>query len=144
MNDRPYIDVIELRPIPQIKEIKDAFELRKDRPAIWLQRACIWVLRKLGCFACTEYIEYQRHEIGRNGRTFMERLMEQRDAIYGTFNRDPTRLLIGAEQYAEIMREKASTAYFDFDAEYMKDGRYPRIMGLHVEVIPWMRGIVLL
>jgi hypothetical protein len=144
VNDRPYIDVIELRPISRVVVLKDAFELREDRPALWLQRVCLWVLRKLGCFACKETIDYQRHVFGDKGRDFMSRLWERKDALWGSFEREPTRLLIGAEQYAEMMRETASSAYFEFNAEYMKGGRHPKVMGLHVEVIPWMCGMLLL
>jgi hypothetical protein len=141
---REIIDVLELRPVPKVVELKDAFELREDRPAIWLQRVCLWVLRKLGCFACKETVTIERHEIGRHGDKFMERLWARREAVWGDFNREPTKLLLGAADYQELMKESC-TAGFSFDARYYlgRNGR-PEVMGLKIEVIPHMRGMLLL
>jgi hypothetical protein len=148
MTQREVIDVLELTPVPEVVELKEAFELRKDRPAIWLQRLCLWVLRKLGCFACTESVRIERHDIGRTGEKFMERLWARREAMWGSFTRgltpEPKRLLIGAKDYQEMMGE-VCTNRFTFDANYYmgRDGK-PEVMGLKVEVVPHMRGMLLL
>jgi len=148
MNEqREFIDVVELRRVPTVREFKDAFEFCKDRPAHWLQKLCLWTLRKLGCYASLETVEVQRHHIGKNGKRFMDRLWQRRSAMQGTLDMDPTRLLIGSEEYAELMNEAVSNTAFDFNTEYYKGngpGRQPTVMGLHVEVIPWMRGMLLL
>lgn len=147
MNDAPYIDVAEMRRITDVRELTDTYQLRTDRPLVWLQRVCLWMLRRLGCFVSVNDIRIERHVFGKKGRTFMERLWERRMSILGTFDMQPTRLLIGPEEYAEIMHEAVSTASFGFDAEYgVGNGplRQPTVMGLRVEVIPWMRGMLLL
>ena len=146
--NREVIDVLELQPVSQVVELKDAFEFRTDRPAVWLQRLCLWVLRRLGCFACKETVTIERHEIGRHGEKFMERLWVRRKAIWGSFERgltdEPKRLLIGAGDYQELMDE-VTTNRFSFDAHYyMGRGGRPEVMGLKVEVIPHMRGMLLL
>lgn len=142
--DREIIDVIELRPVPKVVELKEAFEFRKDRPAHWLQRLCLWTLRKLGCFACTETVTIERHNIGRHGKNFMDRLWERREAVWGFFEDAPTRLLIGAQDYSELMKE-ACTSGFSFDGRYyMGRGGKPEVYGMKVEVIPHMRGMLLL
>ena len=143
MDERPYIDVIELRHVREIKEFKEAFQLRKDRPAMWLQRACLWVLRKLGCYAELETIKVERHEIGRYGDSFMQRLLARRNAVYGSFEREPKKLLIGSAEYAELMKEAVSNSPFQFEARYFK-GADQTVYGLKVEVIPYMRGMLLL
>ena len=147
MKDRPFVDVIELRRVPKIVPLSDAFEFRKDRPAHWLQRICLWTLRKLGCYSSKEVVEVTRHEIGRRGQTFINRLLKAKALIWGEFEREPQTLLIGAEQYAELMNEVASNAMFSFIAEYYVGNgtcRPPTVVGLTVKVIPWMRGILLL
>jgi hypothetical protein len=147
MTQGEYITVVDVRPVPKIVPMEDAFEFREDRPARWLQRACLWVLRKLGCYAAKEVIEYQRHHIGRDGERFMMRLMRAKASIQGAFAREPQRLLIGSEQYAELMEETLSNSYFAFEAQSFwgnGPGRPPTIVGLTVEVIPWMRGMLLL
>lgn len=139
--NREVIDVLELTPVREVVELKEAFELREDRPAIWLQKLCLWVLRKLGCFACKETVRIERHNIGLHGDTFMKRLWARREALYGDFNRKPTRLLLGAKDYQELMGE-VCTQGFSFDARYFM-GRN-EVMGLKVEVIPHMSGMLLL
>src|ERR1700760_835201 len=143
--NREYVDVVELRRISEVKVLQDTFELRPERPAVWLQRVCLWVLRKLGCFASTDVIRYERHHIGKNGERFMQRLLKAKNAIQGSLEMKPTRLLIGSEQYAELMEEMVSKAPFAFDSQYYIGGYdRPTVIGLRVEVIPWMRGILLL
>jgi len=142
---REQIDVVALRRIPGVREINDTFAFRADRPAPWLQRACLWILRKLGCWACVDTASIERHYIGKNGRAFMERLWERRVAIQGSFDFDPTRLLIGAQEYAELMNEPVSNTGFQFGAEWRRGSKHgPIVMGLEVEVIPWMSGMLLL
>lgn len=140
---RETIEVIRQERIPSVVELKDAFEFREDRPAHWLQRLCLWTLLKLGAFSHREVLTIERHLIGKNGKRFMDRLFEQMRNLQDGFDREPDHLLIGADDYAELMQE-ATREYFHFDAEYMRGGRYPKVCGLRVEVIPWMRGVLVM
>jgi len=115
-----------------------AFQFRKDRPAHWLQRACFFVLRKLGAFYMDETVTIERHTL--DARTFMERLFKQQEGIARFFNRDSTTLLIGAEGYAELMHEASASRDFAFRAEF----GCGTILGLKVHVVPWMRGCLVL
>lgn len=117
----------------------EAFQLRQDRPAIWIQKVCFFVLRKLRAFHVGERIEIERHRI--DASTFMDRLFKQRYGIEQFFNMRPTRLLIGSEDYADIMREVAVNNMFSFQAQY---GYGREILGMTVEVIPWMRGVLVM
>jgi hypothetical protein len=117
----------------------DAFSFRKDRPFHLLQRLCCWVMRKLMAFDIGENISYTKHII--DTRSFIDRLFKQQDHIKGHFNRRPTRLLIGAEDFAALMGTEEIRQMLTFRAEY---GYNKEIMGLMVEVIPWMRGILVM
>ena len=117
----------------------EAFELRRDRPAVWLQKACFFVLRKLGAFHIGERVTIERHFI--DAKTFMGRLFLQQEGIEQFFNIEPKRLLIGAEDYAELMHEAVATQTFSFQAEYW---RRREIFGMTVQVIPWMRGVLVM
>jgi hypothetical protein len=139
--NREVIDVYELRSIPTVVALKDAFELREDRPARWLQRVCLWVLKKLGCYANKETVAIERHAVGWHGEKFMERLWARKKAIWGDFEMEPTRLLLGAADYEEMMKE-VCTGGFSFNAEWYRGNR--EVMGLKVEVVPHMRGMLLL
>lgn len=143
---RGCIECIGFQQIPVFTEMKDAFEFREDRPAHWLQRLCLWTLRKLGCHASLETVKIERHVIGRKGERFTDAILRQADNLLD-FNRQPARLLIGAEDYAKLMGEPTFETGFNFHTEYNIGngrGRRPTVCGLTVEVIPWMRGMLVM
>jgi hypothetical protein len=119
--------------------IKDAYEFRQDRPARWLQRLCLWVLRKLGAFYQRDMVTVQRHVL--KPKTFMDRLFKQREEIASLLNREPKVMLIGADDYFELMNEPAIHQEFSFTAQY---GKRREILGMEVRVIPWMRGVLVM
>ena len=133
------IEFITLKECKITSNNIDAFQFRNDRPAQWLQKLCFFVLKKLRAFYLNEKITIERHTI--NQRNFMERLFEQKYELTKFFNRESTVLLIGAEDYAELMHEVAATQIFSFRAEY---GYGKKILGMTVKVIPWMRGCVVM
>lgn len=139
---RPYeIRMVRLRSVTTWAALQNAYSIRKDRPLVWLQRACCWVLRKLKAWHVAPIeTTVERHLIDAN--TFMERIWKSSRALADGFDMKPGRLLIGAEDYCHLMKEvEPSTQPFSFDARY---GYADRYMDLKVEVIPWMRGILLL
>lgn len=138
---KPYtIEFVHLKSVHQVIELRDAFEVRKDRPCVWLQRLCVWVLRKLRAYAQKDTVEIQRAVI--DADTFMGRLFKQRRSLVEAFNSEPDRLLIGCEDYAELMNShEIMTRAFSFGARY---GHGQRMLGLKVQVIPWMRGILVM
>ena len=71
----------------------------------------------------------------------MERLFQQKYEITKFFNMESKVLLIGAEDYAELMHEVASTQIFSFKSEY---GYGEKILGMKIKVIPWMRGCLVM
>lgn len=115
------------------------FEFRKDRPAHWLQKLCFFVLRKLGAFRIDDVISVERHII--DSDEFMGRLFEQNVNIQKFFNMRPERVLIGSEDYSKLMEQEIARHQFGFSARYAISHN---IFGLKVEVIPWMRGILVM
>lgn len=118
-----------------------AFTIRDDRPHLWLQKACCWVLGKLGAYRqdTQKKIEYRTIDAA----SFMVRIAKQRSAVFELLNREPKELLIGAEDYAELMHEASTHVPFSFRASYAVGERgVAQIMGLKVRVIPWMRGVL--
>ena len=134
--------VIEFVTFSEIRspyENIDRFEFRKDRPYKWLQKVCFYVLRKLCAYSISESVTIERHVL--NGEKFIDRILKQRQELISKFNMEPDRLLIGAEDYADLMDETMSNHQFYFNATY---GRYDRYLNLKVEVIPWMRGCIVM
>jgi hypothetical protein len=131
---------VELRERRELVPVKDHFEFK---PSGRLQRLQRWAWRFLhwrGALrqAFDETVSYTQHVI--NTDDVMRRLMEQRRGLFD-YGQEPRELLIGAEDFAELMSQPQIHNYMDFGAEYVS-GR--RIMGLKVRVIPWMRGMLVM
>lgn len=139
------ISVVEHLRLTEIREIKSQFELRPERGYVWIQRLCIWLLTKIGAYATGPMTTIARHDVGKEGDTFMMNLMRCQHAILGSFDRDPKEVLIGPEEYATLMHETVHYAPFEFQSRFFRneDGQ-TKVHGMRVRMIPWMRGILLL
>ena len=132
-----------IEPYTEFKTVTDsnAFAIREDRPHLWLQKVCCWVLGRLGAYRRDTQTKIEYRVI--DADSFITRIAKQRESVFELTNREPRELLIGAQDYAELMHETVSTQMFSFDAAYMRDERGDRtVMGLRVRVIPWMRGVL--
>lgn len=119
--------------------IPDAYMVRKDGRLVWLQRVCAWLLSKLGKHAIEREVTLERHVI--DSDDFMQRVFQQCDDIVRLFNREPKNLLVGTEDFAEIMGAAQASQPFTFQSEYWHRGK---IFGLTVQVVPWMKGILVM
>jgi len=118
---------------------KDCYVFREDKSFHLLQRICCWTMHKIGAFDMGETVTVTRYTI--DSDVFMERIFKQQKHLLGYFNRKPKRLLIGSEDFSELMNSAEVRDVMMFNASY----NYGReIYGLQVEVIPWMRGILVM
>lgn len=140
--DQP-VSFIGLDSRETIRVIHDAYRVREERPAVWLQRLCCWVMRKLGAFHDIAEMEYVRIDV--DGGKFMERIFKQKISLEYVYRYKPERLLIGAEDYRELMGGDEIRSMLSFDAHMnVRDNGYPTVVGLRVTVIPWMRGLLVM
>lgn len=122
--------------------LEDAWSLRADFRWKWMRRFALWVIQKIGVNARHPVVEVERMLV--DPPTIMEKLFAQHRALL-QMDREPKRLLIGAEDFAELMRQPEMRHHFTIDCEYMKGGRGGhRVIGLAVEVVPWMRGLLVM
>ena len=140
------IEFVTLKNKISVYELVDAYTFRKDRPWHWLQKLCLFTLRKLKAFHFGKTLSVERHEI--DPKNFMERLWKQKTELHSYFDMRPTVLLIGAEDYAEMMQDKLVNQSMSFQAEYRFSSRNREghtksmVLNMTVHVIPWMRGCV--
>lgn len=120
-------------------EHTDSFVFREDRPCKWLQKLCLSVLKKLGAFEWGEKETVEKYVL--RPKDFMQRLFEQGAHIEQEFNREPSCVLIGGEDFQEMMACRDVQHYFSFDGSY-NQGR--TVIGLKIHVVPWMKGILVL
>lgn len=123
-----YVEFVEWNEIP-IPFVPKLF----DRPRWWL-------VRLLGGTCPFDSVKLVRVPI--NDKDFMTRLWRQRRELVESFRREPTTLLIGGEDYQELMDSPQFKTAISFQARF----NYERheIYGLTVKVIPWMRGILVM
>lgn len=135
---RRRIEFVELEHLTTWELQGDAFGLTPERGWVWLQKLCIWVLRKLGCFYNKPEVEIKRHIIAPDD--FMERFFKQSNALEDLRMR-PAAILVGAEDYRDLMQSSLANEAFSFPARYGHGGQ---ICGLEVIVLPTIRGMVVL
>jgi hypothetical protein len=133
------IDFVTLDLHEGIKPVPDAYMFRADRPARWLQRACLWVLGKLDATAQISTTEVRRVRL--DGKGFMAQLYAQKRELFDQFGYDASTLLIGSEEYEQLMGSPEVYQLMRFTAPYERRGK---IVDLDVRVVPWMSGMVVL
>lgn len=123
--------------------LEDAWSLRQDFRWKWMERLARWLIRKIGVNARNPVVEVERIVI--DPADIMTKLFQQRGELL-KMGHDPKRLLIGSEDFAELMNRKDAHYHFSVGCEYFKgDGRGGRrVMDLEVEVVPWMRGVLVM
>lgn len=123
--------------------LEDAWSVRKDFRWAWQTKLAHWLFRKIGDNARAPSVEVQRIVI--DPADVMQKILAQRGAMID-MNREPRRLLIGADDFAEMMKTARPPEAFEIMGEYYKgDGRGGRrVYGLQIEIIPWMRGVLVM
>lgn len=138
----PVVEFIEHRSSTYMVPIFDAYKFKPKGRAQWLQKAAWRFLSWRGVLeqAHEPSVKVTRHCI--DSKTFIDRLFKQRRNLFDHFRKEGQRLLIGSEDFQELMCSKEMmTHHFNFQSEIGLNGR---IIGLNVEVIPWMRGAVVM
>ena len=139
---KPYtIEFIAQDSITTMLPLCDAFKFKPKIRWCWLQLLAWRFLHWSGGLiqAYEPIIKTTRHTI--DADKLIERIIKQRRALFDGYNKHGQRLIIGAEDYAELMECPEIRHHFVFNAEV---GKYNHIMGLKVEIVPWMRGAVVM
>lgn len=146
MKENGHITHLRLKDRQVYFDSESVFALRRDRPYVWLQKACFWVLRKLKAFKVETKVVVESFPIPRG-----EDIFQSLGVNFSRLRRDevPTRLIIGAEDWHELNYSPKFMQYTMFHTRYDAgwcNGKTIEHFGarLSVEIVPWMRGYVLL
>ena len=140
-------------------EETNEFAFREDKKYHLLQKTCIWTLKKLGCYAKRKKVKYNICVVKPD--TFMQKLFEQRKELTRHWNLGAKRIFVGYEDYHKIVNELKTdpvnwsilpeafsfeTRYTTRDCkhEYLRGEPKFEIHGLTVEVVPWMKGVLVM
>lgn len=144
MSRRP-IEFVEVRTAHVPFVLQDEWQFKPVGRLHWVQRAAWRLLHKMGALknAIGQREVVTRHVI--NPDSFMQKLYEQSAAIFDMLDREGQTLLIGAEDFQQMMAGPEMRNEFSFQGEFYRGDRNGRqIMGLNVKVIPWMRGMLVM
>jgi hypothetical protein len=132
---------IDVQKTPEPVLMPGAYRLMPKGRLAWLQRLAWRLLHKAGALeqAYDSQMKVERRVIVAD--TFMSRIDQQLESIFREFDVEPGRIIIGSEDYASLMREASVAVPFSFDARTLP-GKGRKVMGLTVEVLPWVRGMV--
>jgi hypothetical protein len=135
------VEFVASESITTMMPMFDSFKFKPNGRAQWLQRLAWRFLNWRHAMeqAYDPKVTVRRHLI--DADNFMDRLLKQKHALFDGFHKEGQRLVIGSEDYFELMSEPAIHHHFSFKAEV---GMRGRLMGLDVEVVPWMRGAVVM
>lgn len=116
------------------------FEFNPNAKMPWLQKICFAVLKKLNCYAMLEIGSYHRYEFDKD--KLIENIAYQRREILKDVSL-PKRIYMGSGDFARFISDEDQFRYVSFPADItVNHGRQQKIMGITVEVIPWMEGIL--
>ena len=92
-----------IEPYTEFKTVTDsnAFAIREDRPHLWLQKACCWVMGKLGAYRRDTQTKIEYRTI--DADSFITRIAEQHESVFALMNRRPKKLLIGAAMAVSML-----------------------------------------
>jgi hypothetical protein len=125
-------------------EMPDAYCFNKAARFHWLQRLCLWILKTLRCSAWVKHTERLYREP--TGQTIIDQIWEQQSEVFGLLNAEATVVLMGPEDLEKLLRLDATTHEHavHWKAEIQGNGspRHPRVLGLDIVTVPWMRGVL--
>lgn len=99
-----------------------------------------WIVRKLGGSCKYDTVKATRIPIGGE---FVDRLFKSQSWIMQHLGHEPKTLLIGGKDYEDLMECPLIRQSLIFGTQYNYGSRM-EIIGLKVQIIPWMRGMVIL
>lgn len=122
----------------ETQTIPHAYSYNQHRRFKIIQRACLWVLRKLGCEYRKNTISYKSISI--DTASVLAMAQAQYDAIGRQVGSPPRYVIVGRKQAHELVGQHLnSQLHFNFGCSYNKE-----VMGMTVIVAPWFDGVVCL
>lgn len=122
----------------------DRYTFTRARGYVWLQRACFWVLEKLGCHAYDEETTYTQISVQRD--SVRDLIREQHNALYCLRGPGAIKGVILGPEEAERLTGEVTRDYYmvscpsDFVSHYQRG----EFQGIKLFVLPWAKGVTLL
>lgn len=141
------IDMVFHEPLNVLRDVPDAYRIEPTGRWRYFHRAAWWLLRKTG--AVTKHQEWatEYRRVSFDTDRAMERIFKARSHLFMGRRERPAKVLIGAEDMAELMQDAAFTdaAQYGRGISFTSHMWFNReVFGLPVAVVPHMRGVLVL
>ncbi len=111
----------------------------------WLERACFWLIRKLGGEFERKVPTIYYSELMLDLGKIADAILDSEDAIYRIWHEKLTYVLVGHQEMDNLRKLEHSILRLDFAPNFKeKSDRVSILNGLHVILVPWMKGVVVL
>ena len=125
---------------------QDAFAVRTDCRHVWLQRACCWLLRKLGAFRRDRHDPQVRYTTIRIDKDcIIEYLQNHKTDLEILWGKQSWRVVLGRDAAHELWGTLASREPWCHTTEVrIGRGQVQEVFGMRIQVVPWIKGAFLL
>lgn len=137
------IECLETREMKFAERIPNAWKLKPFGKLSRKQKAAWRFLQDSGSVepAYDTHVKVTQYHI--DSDDIMRKIFSQRNEVAKLLDREGDRLYIGSEDFNELRGHRDAAHYFNLNASYYKqDGFAPRLFGMKITVVPWMRGVL--
>lgn len=122
----------------------NAYEFRKDRGWHWVQRACFFLLKKIGAHQMMSVTTVEYGPL-QGSQKLMDAVFKAVDHAVGWERYDPDKLVIvmGRKEFMELVcdRDISQAMGWTLDMDICTRTPYARrIIGVPIAEVPWMEG----
>lgn len=111
----------------------------------WLGRVCFWLTRKLGGEFERPSSTIYYSELTLDLSKLADAILDSEDAIYRIWHEGLRYVLVGHQELLGLRKLEHSILRLDFAPDFKEKGDRASVLnGLHVILVPWMKGVVVL
>lgn len=130
------VNFVERKTTQHTRIFEDKFCIDKTKKHVWLQNICCSILQWLGCNAQEQYLKVTWIVLKEDD--IINYIQKQIYNISGEYYPDkPRKIYIGCEEFEKLTGAVATERVFN-----IMDILANEIYGVKFEVIPWMKGVL--
>lgn len=133
--------------LPRLMQVWEPIPTRlllPGRPA-WLGRACFWLIKKIGGKFERRLPTIEYTELKLDLKRLADAILDSEDAVYRIWYEGLRYVLVGHQELLDLQKLEHGLLRLDFAFDFGGKGdRVSVLNGLHVILVPWMKGVVVL
>ncbi len=133
--------------LPRLEQVWEPIPTRLLLPGklAWLGRACFWLIKKIGGEFERKLPTIEYTELELDLKQLADAILDSKDAVYRIWHEGLTYVLVGHRELLDLRKLEHSILRLDFAFDFKGKGDRAAVLnGLHVILVPWMKGVVVL